>query len=87
MTEWATIVAVSALVTALLVEVLSRAAGPGFNRRRFGPVLALLVGVGMTVLIASATGHDFANSILSGFLAGASAMGLHDIASGAAAPA
>lgn len=83
---YVTTVAGCAAVTAIIVEVIIRAAGAGFSVDRFGPLLALGIGILVAVLATAALGigtsQTFGQAVLTGLLAGASAMGLHDIASG-----
>lgn len=79
-------VAGAATVTSILVEVIVRAAGTGFNTDRFGPLLAIIVGIIVTVVATAALGlattAGAAQAVLTGIFAGASAMGIHDTVSG-----
>lgn len=79
-------VAGASTVTTALVEVFVRALGPGFNTDRFGPLLALVVGVTVTVVATAALGFtavpNLAQAVLTGIFAGASAMGIHDTVTG-----
>lgn len=84
--SYVTTVAGCAVVTSIIVEIAVRAAGPGFNVDRFGPLLAVVVGIIVTVLATAALGLGTAlaigNAVLTGLLAGAAAMGIHDFTSG-----
>lgn len=68
-----------ALITTIIVEVILRAAAvSGATKDRFGPLLALTVGVVLSVVGGLATGVDPVTAFLTGILGGASAMGTHD---------
>jgi hypothetical protein len=61
-----------------IVETLKRAIGPSFSSERFGPLLALSVGVGVAIGGRYAGWYDTAigNAIFQGIIAGLSASGL-----------
>jgi len=81
-----TTVAGAAMVTAIIVEVIVRAAGNSFSVDRFGPLLAILVGIAVTVFATATLGIGtsltYGQAVLTGLIAGASAMGIHDVGSG-----
>lgn len=77
-------VAGASVVTTILVGVIMRAWKPDpAMRDRFGPVVALLVGVVVVLVfgfLQSAT--DYASLLLTGILAGSGSMGIYDTVRG-----
>jgi hypothetical protein len=76
-------------VVSIIVEALVRAAGPTFPTDRVGPIVAIVIGV-VTAVLASysldlLTKASVATAVLTGILAGGTAMGIHDVVTGAAA--
>ena len=61
------------------VEAIKRAMGPAFSTERFGPLLALAVGVGLAQGGAYAGWYDTTPgmAVLQGLIAGLSASGLY----------
>lgn len=69
----------AAVVTSIITQVIRTAvAWSPATTDRFGPALAVAVGVAVTLLAGAATGADLIQSGLTGLLAGASAVGLYD---------
>lgn len=75
-----------AAATAILVQILLTASGlPDAMQNRWGPLVALAVGVVLAILnlvVVTAgplTGPEIVNAILLGLGAGASAMGIHNL--------
>lgn len=79
-------IAGAAPVVTILNAALIKAFGSGFNRDRFGPLLALALGVVVTLLAAAALGltasTNIGQGVLTGIIAGASAIGLYETAKG-----
>ena len=70
-----------AVITAAVVEIILRAWGPTPDvSARVGPVLAIGVGVLLTVLVAAWLDMDLWSGVLAGVLVGLGSMGVHDIA-------
>lgn len=70
----------------IITEVILRAANPsGPAKDRFGPLLALIVGVVLAVAGAIATATDPLVGVLTGLVAAGVAMGIHDFATGTVA--
>ena len=67
------------IVVSLIVEVLLRALGPSFDATRFGPLLALLIGVIVVGAVSALEGADIVAGIITGLLAGGSAMGVQNV--------
>ena len=67
----------AAPVVAILNAAILKAAGPDFNRDRFGPLFALLLGVvvtlGATLFLGLAARPDIGQAILTGIISGAAA--------------
>ena len=80
-----TIAGVAPVVT-ILNSALLKALGNGFDRDRFGPLFSLVLGIVVTLLAAMALGltasTNIGQGILTGLLAGASAIGLYETAKG-----
>lgn len=75
----------ASIVVSLLVGVLMSALGwtkpaNADTKDRFGPLLALLVGVLVVGGFAIASGGDPVAAVLTGLLAGNGSMGVHDVA-------
>lgn len=71
------------LFITIITEVILRAANPtGPQKDRFGPLLALLVGVLLASGGAIATGTDPFAGFLVGVVAGGFSMGIHDVVTG-----
>jgi uncharacterized membrane protein (DUF441 family) len=69
-------------VVSILEEIIVRAVGPDFDTDRWGPLLALLLGV-VIALVASygldlVTKASIMSAALTGIVAGGAAMGIHD---------
>lgn len=77
------------LVTAL-TEVILRAWRPTADQQdRFGPLIAMVIGVGAAVTAGLYTGGDLFQAVLAGVLVGWGSMGAHDtarVAMGARSP-
>ena len=70
-----------AIVVSIACEVIIGAlAWDAPTQGRFGPLLACVLGMVIAVVAAFATGTDLAQAVLTGFVAGAAAMGVHGLA-------
>ena len=75
------------VVVAIVVEVIKRAAAmTDAAIERFGPLMAVVVGVIVGGGVALYQAQDVAQAVLVGLLAGASAMGLSDLIGSAKVP-
>jgi hypothetical protein len=73
-----TVATLGAIVT-FITEVILRAwAPPAATKDRFGPLLALIVGVAFASAAAIVTGQDLFAGVLVGLVAGGMGMGIHD---------
>lgn len=81
-------VAGAAAFEVLILQVVWQAAKPTPEfKDRFGPLIAILAGIAITVIAALAVpGTDIGQAVLTGIMAGFSAMGIHDTASSAGLP-
>ena len=72
----------------LILQVLWTAVKPSPEfKDRFGPLIAILAGIAITVIAAFAIpGSDVGQAVLTGIMAGFSAMGIHDTADSAGLP-
>lgn len=76
-------VGTAALIVSLICEVIIRAlAWDSATQGRFGPLLAVGVGILAVGGAALSLHGDIAQAVLTGLLAGATAMNLHDLGSG-----
>ena len=76
----------AAVVVSGLVEIIIRAlAWDEAIQGRFGPLLAVIVGVIVVEAAALASGADLAQAALTGGLAGFTAMGVHGLVTSATA--
>ena len=79
-------IAGAAPVTAILNGVLLKALGPAFDAGRFGPLFALVLGIVVTVAASFALGlsgsANIGQAVLTGIIAGASAIGIYETANG-----
>lgn len=71
-------VAGAAGVVLILLQAIWKAVGSAIDKDRFGPLIALLVGVVVVEAFAITQGADLGQGFLTGLLAGATAMALHD---------
>lgn len=70
----------ASVIVTIIVEVILRAWNPDdASKNRFGPLVALVIGVVVVVLFAVLQAAPIANAILTGLLAGASAMGIQNV--------
>lgn len=80
--SYVTSVAGLAALVAIVEEVIVRAAGAGFDTDRFGPLLALGLGivaaVAGQVAVGIVSGAGVVGAIVTGILAGSAAMAGHD---------
>ena len=68
-----------AAVTTVAVEILLRALDPPEgDRRRYGPLVALIVGTVFTLLAAFFVGADYLNAFIAASLVGWTSMGMYD---------
>ncbi len=79
-----TTLAGAALLVSILVEVVIRTAKwDEAMQGRFGPLLAIVLGVVCVTAAAGVTGSDIAQGVLTGVMAGATAMGIHGLVTSA----
>lgn len=71
----------AALLVSIVVEVVIRTlAWTPATQGRFGPAFAVILGIVFCTSAAAVSGLDIAQGVLTGILAGASAMGIHGLA-------
>lgn len=71
----------NAIVVVIIVEIVKRAASLSDETvDRFGAILACGIGAGLAFAVAVLLGRDLPQAVLTGFLAGALAAGLFDVA-------
>lgn len=85
-TEVLTVAGASVILTILLQALFAALKLAGEQRDRFGPIIALVAGVVLVGGFAVVQGADLAAAFLTGILAGATSMGVHDTASALGAP-
>jgi hypothetical protein len=72
-------VAGASIVVTIIVQSLIAAWSPtAAQKDRFGPFLALATGVAVVCFFAATQGQPMDAAVLTGIIAGASAMGIHD---------
>lgn len=77
----------AALLVSIVVEVVIRTfAWTSATQGRFGPVLAIILGIVFCTAAAAVSGLDIAQGVLTGILAGASAMGIHGLTTSTVGP-
>lgn len=71
----------AALLVSIVEEVVIRTfAWTAATQGRFGPALAVVLGIVFCTVASAVTGVSIAQGVLTGILAGASAMGIHGLA-------
>lgn len=79
-----TTLAGAAILVSIVVEVIIRTlAWDAIMQGRFGPLLAIVVGVVCVTGAAAVSGADIPQGVLTGVMAGATAMGLHGLVTSA----
>ena len=79
-----TTLAGAAILVSILVEVVIRTlAWDEAIQGRFGPILAIVLGVVCVTASAAVSGADLAQGVLTGVMAGATAMGIHGLVTSA----
>lgn len=89
--EQLTTVAGATILTALLTQLVLNVWRPSADQKdRFGPFLAIIIGVVVTVVATFAIGgagsQQIVAALINGIFAGAAAMGVHDTIDSATAP-
>lgn len=75
-----TTLAGAAILVSIVVEVVIRTlAWDSATQGRFGPLLAILLGVVAVTSASAVSGADLAQGVLTGIMAGATAMGVHGL--------
>lgn len=78
-TESLLTVAGATVVVSIVVGVILRALNLSpESKDRFGPLIAIIVGVVIVGAVALYTGADIAQALITGLLAGSASMGLYD---------
>ena len=85
-TEVLTVAGASVILTVVLQALFGALNLDGSQRDRFGPIIALAAGVVLVGGFAVVQGADLAAAFLTGILAGATSMGVHDTADSAGLP-
>jgi hypothetical protein len=73
-------------VIAIITEALIRLAGPGFDTTRFGPILAIIIGIASALSATWALGlflkADILTAVFVGIVSGGASMAVHDVITG-----